>query len=227
MALDIYVMPLWKFKVGDFASPLERLFGSKVKTITLSGVLDRAKNAPAQWRARREVAAIRKAVGSANGTTIDWKDEGDVVYSEQSGGMQALQAYARWLDVRHRYPEFTEPPENDYRKHPVMELDYDRDWSFPHMVKHDCYSGYYLPCDFSTLVSVEPHQVYSWTFERTVGSSIRLRDELAEIGKELKISDDWNYVASDPLYHVKCAHMQLNEVSKRSCEHELPIIFWG
>ena len=33
MALDIYVMPLWRFKVGDFRSPIETATGIRPSSL--------------------------------------------------------------------------------------------------------------------------------------------------------------------------------------------------
>ena len=229
MGLDIYVMPLWRFKAGDFRSPIETATGIRPKIVTADGIEER----PAQvgwldrWRAKRQVAAIRSAVESVNRTRPRWHDEGEVVYSEQSGGMEALRAYAKWLDCADRIPEFDLPPEGDYYKHPVMGLEVER-LSCPHLVEHDCYNGYYLPCEFARLAEVEPYKLFGhWPATRSVGSSVRLLRELDLVQERLGVLEDYDYAQDDPLVAVKAAYLQLREVAKLSCRHALPIVFWG
>ena len=229
MALDVYVMLLWRFKVGDFRSPIEAATGLRPKIITADGVEIRPARAGwfARRRARRQVTAIRKAVEEANGTHVQWSDEGGVVYSQQSYGFESLRAYARWLDCRADFPEFDLTPDGDYYKHPVLALR-DVAWSCPHLVNHSCFSGYYLPCEFERLVEVEPHLIFAtWVNTRDVGSAPRLLHELDLVQAELQVPEGYAFPADDPLRPVKGAYLQLREVAELSCQHGLPAIFWG
>jgi hypothetical protein len=229
MALDLYVMPLWRFKAGDFASRIEAAIGIRPKIVTAEGVEERP--APVggfgRWRARRQVSAIRRAVEALNGTPVRWKDDGGVVYSEQSRGMEALRAYAKWLDCRGQVPEFAPAPGGDYYQHPVMGLEIER-VSCPHLTGHDCYNGYYLPCDFERLARVEPYKIFGqWPATRPVGSSVRLLRELDYVQERLRVPESYDYPQDDPLVAVKAAYLELREVADLSCRHGLPIIFWG
>ncbi len=229
MALDVYVMPLWRFKVGDFRSPIELSTGFRPKIVTTDGMEERPAHASwfACWRGRRQVSTIRKTVEFANGTRIHWPDAGAVVYAEQSNGFEPLRAYSMWLDCREQFPEFTPPPEGDYYKHPVMAAQVNQ-VSCPHLVGHDCYNGYFLPCEFERLAKVEPYLIFGrWPASRYVGSSPRLLRELESVQRELRVPDQYDYPADDPLVSVKAAFLQLREVAQLSCRQELPIIFWG
>jgi hypothetical protein len=230
MALDIYVMPLWRYKVGDFRTPIEVATGIKPRVVTPDGIDERpsAVGWLGRWKARRQVASIRKSVEKWNRVPIRWHDEGTVVYCEQSRGMESLRAYALWLDHRDRFPVFERPPEGDYYKHPVWNIESDRPLSFPQLVGHDCYSGYFLPCDFERLTRVEPFLIFGrWPSSRSVGSGIRLRRELESLAGHLQVPEDYDYPDDDPLVSVKAAFIQLREVAEASCRHALPIIFWG
>jgi len=181
-----------------------------------------------RWRARRQVASVRKAVAAANGIRIGWNDEGGIVYNSHSGGMESLRAYARWLDHRDQLPEFESPPEGNYYNHPAMILQSDRRPSCPHLVGHDCYSGYFLPCEFERLVQVEPYLIAGhWPASRSVGSSPQLGRELALVAEHLHVPADYDYPQDDPLIAVKAAFLQLRKVVNLSCQHGLPIIFCG
>jgi hypothetical protein len=222
-------MPLWRFKVNDFVSPIEAAIGIRPKIITADGVQERptAVGWLERWRARRQIAAIRKEVESANGVRIRWNDEGECVYAEQAHGLLALQVFAKWLDCRDRLPKFSPPSNGDYAHHSVGAIQVDR-LSCPHLVKHDCHSGYYLPCEFEYLAQVEPYMVFGhWPATRPVGSSPRLLRELDMVQAELSVPADYQYSAEDPLAAVKEAYWQLREVAELSCRHGLPIIFCG
>jgi hypothetical protein len=227
--LDVYVMPLWRFKAGDFHSPIEAAVGMRPKIVTADGLDERPARAGwfSRWRARRQVAAIRKAVESINGVPVEWADDGGVVYERQSFGFESLRAYANWLDCREQFPQFDPPPEGDYYKHPVMSVEVGR-LSCPHLVEHDCYSGYYLPCEFERMVRVEPYLIFGqWPASRAVGSSPRLLRELDFVQATLQVPEGYQYPADDPLVAVKAAYLQLREVAELSCRCGLPIIFWG
>jgi hypothetical protein len=134
-------MPLWRFKLGDFRSPVEIATGIRPKIVTAHGILEQA--APVGWlewwRAKRQVDAIRKAAELVNNARLKWDDEGDVDYAEQSPGMEALRAYAKRMDCADQMPEFAASPEKNYYKHPVWGLGVER-LSCPHLVEHDCYN---------------------------------------------------------------------------------------
>jgi len=245
MAVDLFVMPLWRFKAGYFELPLEKKLGLKLTIVSTVGMY----TLPYRWRwftaysARREVRSIKKVVAAQTGVTIDWKDDGPIVYSERPGGFEDLRAYAKWLDYRDEIPDFTAPEDRDFYKHPVWKLSDVDKMSCPHLVKHDCYSGYFLPCDFPRIVEVEGYESFGQSFKRHVGSSFQLRRELELINQYLQLNvEQWyndtsthsehvtingrSHVA-DPLYYVKWCYAVLQEASKLSCERGLPIIFWG
>lgn len=230
MAKDLYVMPLWRFKVGDHGSPIEAVLGLRPKIITPEGIEERpASFTPAdKRRAQQEVDAIRRAVEAANQVRIEWNDEGSVIYSSQTQHVEALRAYARWLDVRDQLPVFGEPPEGDYQNHPVRQLEPSKPFSCPHLVEHNCFNGYYLPCDFERLVEVEPYLTWGQRpASHSVGSSVRLRRELELLGEELRVREDYSYTDDDPLAGMKMAFLQLRKMADLSRQHGLPVIFWS
>lgn len=238
MALDIYVMPLWRFKAGDFSSPIEREMGLRPRIVTPEGFVERptAVGWLARWRARREVASLQKSVGTACGTRVVWRDDGDVVYTGQGNDMLPIRVYARWLDFRDRFPTFEPPPDDDWREHPVWKVEYEdlSRISCPHLLGHSFFSGYLLPCEFARPVEAEPYRIFNqWPAAHSVGSSPRLLRELEAVGGHLgplaeeELSADEEIPADDPLFPVKVAFRQLRKVVSLSCRHGLPVIFWG
>src|SRR5438046_1268988 len=109
MALNVYVMPIWRFKAGDFSSSLEAL-GITPTIITPDGIMLRRRKSRVsfltRWRAKRQTRQLRSAIEAESGHPIRWNDEGEVAYSEQAGGFEALRAFARWLDCRDLLPNF-------------------------------------------------------------------------------------------------------------------------
>ena len=77
MALDAYVMPLWRFKAGDFTSPIEENLGVKPNVISLAdpspppapwylrllatiGIIEFAIPPPEPTREQRRAAALQE-----------------------------------------------------------------------------------------------------------------------------------------------------------------------
>ena len=93
-------MPLWRFKAGDFSSPIEAVTGLRPKIVTGEGIVElpASHTSADKRRAQREVEAVRRAVEAANGIGVEWQDEGGVVYSSRTWDMEALLAHALWLE---------------------------------------------------------------------------------------------------------------------------------
>ena len=228
MSVEIYVMPLWRFKAGDTRTAVEIATGIKPKIVDGNG--DIVDGPPPgwwpRWKARREVASLCRKVGRVNGTRIWWPDEGGQAYVGQSVGMESLRAFARWLDLRDQFQTFDAPPKQDFYKHPVMKIQ--GKWSYPHLVEHCCYNGYFLPCDFATSTQVEPYLIFGhFPANRNVASSVRLQNELGRIRSEFEALTSSMPSLEPHLERVGEALAQLEEVARISSEHRLPIIFWG
>ena len=204
---EIYVMPLWRFKVGDFATSVEANLGLKPKIVTADGIEERPASIGwfQRWRARWQVRSIRRAVERVNTGRLDWNDAGPVVYSQQTIGMEALRAYARWLDCRDQLGRFDPAPSGNYYQHPVWQTPLVQ-LTCPHLVGHDCYNGYYLASDFDRIIQVEPYRVFgAWPATRSVGSSVRLLRELGLLQEHLAVDDDYEFPQHDLLLPVKRA----------------------
>jgi hypothetical protein len=95
MALDAYVMPLWRFKAGDFTSPIEETLGIRPTVILLAdmppppapwylrllakiGMIEFVPPPPEPIREERcaaavqEVDALKAQLTEMVGTPIDW-----------------------------------------------------------------------------------------------------------------------------------------------------------
>lgn len=189
MALDVYVIPIWRFKAGDFRSPLNDI-GLSPLIVGPDGV-QRPEDTcgpgfVSGWKARRATRQLRREIETEIGHAVRWNEEGEVAYAEQGHGFQALRAFAKWLDYRDLFPTFELPPDGNYYDHPVMSDELARPLMYPQVVEHCCHSGYYVPAELERVVYVEPFQ--SWgglTFKRSVGSSPRLLTELQQLVERL------------------------------------------
>jgi hypothetical protein len=231
MGLDVYVMPIWKFKAGDFSSPLEALGMSPV-IVAPDGMTQREQVARpgfiTRWRGKRATRRLRHEIEAEIGHAVLWNDEGEVAYARQAHGFESLRAFAKWLDYRDLFATFDPPPENNYYKHPVMSQKLSRPLTYPQVVDHSCYSGYYVPAGVERVVYVEPFTSWGrFVFKHSVGSSYRLLAELDSLARVLGTDERYEWTEGDPLAEVKAAFAQLYEVAKVSGRQNLPIIFHG
>lgn len=225
MSLDVYVMPLWRFRAGLFESPLERHFGrDNVSVISVFG--QQLRGLPGKVAARRFVRKVCRAVKSKTGHRPFWCDEGEMAYGEQASlGFERLRAFALWTGVRDVLPNFDHPEDDNYYSHPVWKLTKGASAEFPQLTAHSCHTGFFLPDDFEPVCHVLPQKFRIWTFYTSVGSSPRLIQELERLRPHLGTSLEFD--PEDRLCRVKECYLQLREVTELSLRHGLPIIFCG
>ena len=231
MALDVYVMPLWRFKAGDLTTGVQRLFPENPGGSTAFRILrlPNIKAFIARRKAARRVRGVIKEAEKALGCRIQWRDEGDVVHSEQAWwGFEALRAYAKWLDLKDQIPAFEDPPDNNFYKHPALKWEgASRQFRYSHIIDHSCYSGYYVPCHFDRVVYVDAYQAYGrFTFQRSFGSSYTLSDQLCSLEREIPQENDPGMSESSQRA-IAAGFKTLKELCGHSLSHKLPIVFWG
>jgi hypothetical protein len=231
MALDVYVMPIWKFKAGDFESPLEALGVSPV-IISSDGSMQRKTSSRpglvTRWKAKRETRRLRREIEKEIGHPVSWNEDGATAYSDQAPPFEPLRAFAKWLDYRDMFPTFDAPPEDDYYKHPVMSNKLTRPLTYPQIVNHSCHTGYFIPTDLDRVVFVEPFVAWGrFEFKHSVGSTMRLLNELQHLGEVLNVKRDHQWEKDDPLAMIKSDFSQLYSIALISSEKNLPIIFYG
>jgi hypothetical protein len=237
MALDIYVMPLWRFLAGDYEMVMERSCaraGMRPPTIvTPRGILDRKRPPLDAYRMnmfKRKVRNVIERVAEFNRPApIAWEDEGECVYAEQCHdyAMISLRTYALWLDLGAATPGLTAPPENDFFKHPLWARGDICPVTFPHLIGHDCYMSYYLPCEFKKITNVENVTLAGRATHRRAASSVRLQNELRLIEPSLTAGKGLRMLAEAQVTAIQQAHKQMTTVADLSCTHHLPIIFFG
>ena len=255
MALDVFVMPLWRFKAGIFKSPVEEVLGIVPTTISLAGP---APNPPPPWhlrllarlgvieftapvpqptpreryeKARREIDALKAEMSRLTGVAVDWQDVGESVYGEQFHGYDFLRAFAAWCDHRDMLPEFNQEPGVYFNKHPAWDLPAPAKRRFPTLAQHSLYTGYFLPVPFEGVYKVEPFKVANhWEFFHDVAST---RSALRELNELLDFVDTLPVREPEPgqfRSHEDSARMvagQLREICELSLAHDLPVIFYG
>jgi len=233
MALDVYVMPLGRFKRGDFQTGMERLGkGSGVKVRSVNAKGNANERGVAGKTAEAEIARIKEAVRKANpGVAVEWGDVGETVFEQQCWWEFAgLKAYAKWVDVRDEVREFGEPPGRNWYKHPAYVVPVEgREWTFPAIVDGDFFGGYLLPVDFERRVQVEPWRMRKWTFSRGVGSAPRVLAEVEGVCELLGIGDKAasEVERGDFMGVVRVGAATLRDVCRLACKKGLPVIFSG
>ena len=253
MALDAYVMPLWRFKAGDFSSPMEDTLGIEPVVISIADCAP----PPAPWYFRllakiglieieplpppelpreqrravamREVEALKTQLSEMAGTPIDWPDEGGVPYRKQFHEPVAMRAFAAWHDHRDELPEFGSAPEQNYYKHPVWSLPTPAKRRFPTLVEHSLHTGYLLPVPFEGNYKVEPFKIRNWEFFHYVASSQTILREVDDFLEFLSTLPETSAEESDviPLRDIRWYAEELRQMCSLSIEHRLPVIFHG
>lgn len=235
MGLDVFVMPMWKYFAGDFTTPQQRFaaeLGVPHGTVTPGGVTMRDPNKKPgidiQLKAKRNVRSLLAEIQSRIGHPVTWIDEGDTVYREQAHyGFKGVRTYAHWLDVRDQMPVFEPPPEDNYYNHPANSLSPKGKPTYPQLVDHDCFCGYFVPAEMEPVIDIPEKHRFIPNFVRSVGSSIRLLDELRRLSEVLGVGLEYTWSQDDPLREIKEPFAQLYRIATLSCAHALPIIFWG
>jgi hypothetical protein len=249
MALDAYVMPLWRFKAGDFTSPLEEAFGIEPAVISLAdrppsqapwyvrlfakvGIIEPPKPTREERRtaAVREVDALKAQLTAMVGTPIDWPDEGRVHHNQQFHRPETLRAFAAWHDHRDELPEFTSPPEQDYWKHPVWKLPGPATRRFPTLVGHTLHTGYLFPVPFEGSYKVEPFKIMDrWEYFHHVASSQTILREATDFLAFLATIPAANQAEQGPIpfRDIRWYAEELQRMCSLSMEHRVPVIFHG
>jgi len=238
MSIDLYVMPLWRFCAGDYTSPLAAFMegsgGPPPKRVNVS--TGQVTPAPHEhevgfferWRARREVARVRRAVRNANGRSVAWKDDGPCVHRSQAHALNPLLAYEAWLSCKDLMPAFEADVSKPWNSHPALRLrhEHGRQSLCPHLIAA-AGSGVFLPCDFATPVVIRTVQIRKWTFTIMAGSSIRLAAELDRLNQSLKTPDPfvWEEHKSNPLVQVYEGYLEIRKAVELSVKHGLPMIY--
>jgi hypothetical protein len=250
MALDVYVMPLWRFKTGDFTSPIEATLGIKptiisgeaippqqpwyIRFLARLGVVNiihpEPEPTPEERReaAMQEVAVLKESLTKLTGTNVDWPDEGDVHYNEQFHHPVTLRAFAAWLDHRDALPEFGPAPENNYYKHPVWQVAKPPHRRFSTLIEHSLNTGYFLPVPFEGRHLVEPFTAWGRPFHHHVASTQTILRELAELQPHFNsIPAAEGEDGSSPVANARWYAEELQRICTLSIEHRLPVIFYG
>ena len=246
-------MPLWRFKAGDFTSPIEATVGVKPTTISPEErfwrrspwylrllatlrLIEYVPPPPGPSLEERRTAAVQEVDGlkaqltQLIGIPIDWVDEGDVHYNKQFHDPSVLQAFAAWYDHRNELPEFLPAPELQYYKHPVRSLPKPVKRRFPTLAGHSLYIGYLIPVPFEGIHLVEPFK--SWgdmEFFHDVASTQTMMRELADLLEfmatvpEVREEQHGSVPVADARWYAE----ELQRMCVLSIEHHVPVIFYG
>lgn len=250
MALDAHVMPLWRFKARDFASPIENAFGMKPVVISLAEACEPpvplhqrllAKfgivwedSAAAKLLKRRaameEVRKLKAEISETTGSPIEWLDEGVNRYSGQFYEPVEMRAFAAWHEHRDQLRVFEKAPEDNYYKHPVWGLPKPDQRRFPTLMDHSLHNGYLLPVSFEGVFKVEPFMIHNhWKFYHFVASSQSMLRETTDFLAFLsKFEASGDRIGKGVrLKQIQWYATELRTMCELSLEHQLPVIFHG
>lgn len=150
MSLELLVMPLHRFYSGQFEGPLEQLAGGEIHRIGAQ------KPDVPEDRARAYVESLKQRFSRETGELIEWKDEGETVFSVQYdyAAYTALRAFAAYQE--HPPPKllglfprkFNVTRKNAGDHHSFLTVAYGAPTSYPHLIHHHDNDGFWLPCRF-------------------------------------------------------------------------------
>jgi hypothetical protein len=250
MALDAHVMPLWRFKAGDFSSPIEDAFGIKPDVISLAEASDsrvplhqrllakfgivREDSAVAKMLKRKvakeDVKKLKLEISGMTGSQVEWLDEGINRYSGQYYEPVEMRAFAAWHEHRDELKAFKKPPEDNYYKHPVWAVPKPDARRFPTLIDHSLHKGYLLPVPFEGVFKVEPFMVHNhWKFYHYVASSQSMLRETTDFLSFLSEFEafDKRIGKGVRLKQIHWYASELRTMCELSLEHRLPVIFHG
>ena len=231
MALDIYLISLNRFFVGDYTSPLEAAFGDKAVRVGSDKAQMTADEATAY------VSELQEDLSDEFQVDCTWEDRAEEDYCCEQFDYDAflcLQAYAANLDfpiksgLRRQPVDFD--PEEHTENHPGIEKIWNgADTRFQHLVIHACNCGIWVPASFDSPVPLDEEG------NLIAGSSQRLLEELSILNGELGVTKLWDELADgeaicdedDPLGIVKYGYAMMFCYAKKSVEKNLPIVFDG
>lgn len=166
MALDLYVMPLAAYFSGDFEA--------------IAGGRGSSREAVDAELARDRVEQIQAALSEKTSCDVTWADEGPMALSRRFDArlLHALRSFA----AHHEHPprikllRRTFKVLDDPRDHKSLRKIYEgAPTQYEHLMRHSDNRGFYVPCEFPEPAVSNEQQ---WWM---IGSSPRLRDELARI----------------------------------------------
>ena len=247
MAVDMYVMPLWRFKTSYFESVMDRMCreqGLSGKRVTSYGVEELGGEVvvPAAYDvtvAKNQVTWLQLYVSHQAGSKITWRDEGDMLYGEQAHGMADLRTFAKHMEVHGSREGFVPPEPHKFWEHPVWKKvappDSPASRLFPLLTGSSFYNGYILPGDFPGLLKGDSYQdLAGREVTRQVASVKSMLEELDRLGEALAVPcgeephDDFEpNGCPKELFLVFEASRQLGEVLRLGDRNGLPVIFWG
>lgn len=219
-------MPLWRFKSNAYQGPVEKAFGIKPIRLPAHDPGQVSGEDDPESEARRQVDAFQAEVDQQLGMKVRWRDDGEICYSKENYGFDALRVYAKWLSYAEKGEVFSVPASRQYTDHPSWELN-SSPLEFPHLVTHNLYIGYLLPVDFTGVFNVEPYTIGRMQDWHAVASSQRVSLELKAILARLGVSTPFKPSPDDPLADIKWFAVELDKITTLSLQHGLPVIFFG
>lgn len=212
MALEVYVMPLHRYLVGEFdPAPLpegEQRYERPREPVTAE-------------EARARVRGMQEHMSEGLGTDVAWNDEGEVEFArcidvKLLHGLRSLAAsheYPRkFLFLRLAFRLLDDP-----RDHPSLRKIYEgENTDFSHLMRHSDNRGFWFPVDYAE--PAESNEPQWWR----IGSAHGLRRELEELGPLLAALPEGPDRAL-----LEQGRAFFSEAASVAIERQLPLIIEG
>ncbi|MGD9580701.1 MAG: hypothetical protein AB7V50_04970 [Vampirovibrionia bacterium] len=149
------------------------------------------------------IKVIKENIKQQTGQIPEWSEEESDEYDESTVGIRVgsyhllhyLRRFAAHIDLDAKPPEpcrECDPTQDEF----LLDI-YDGKsvTKFLHLIDHSDCNGYYLPCDFDEPLWIDPEEFGKSHDDElveylSVGSSIKLKEELLELNKHLNIDLD-------------------------------------
>lgn len=224
MALDIFVMPFWKYLAGEYTTATERFAETSGTPYSRMG---NPKAQASEEEARRFGRNVRIWMERRFLTQDAWDDDGETVFSEQFSfsAIHAVRAYA----AHQQWSTGLFELQSGFQDSPLLRKIYGGiPTDFPHLIHHEDNQGFYVPLDFK-------HPTKLMGESPMIGSSMQLMFELAALRAslgEFPTYEEWVNGSKISAEHpgeelVKYGILFLYRACWLSVQHRLPIIFDG
>lgn len=240
MAIDCYVMPLWRFFAGDFTTAIERFTQGNMRRVILGaeprveepkssvGIVDR-------WRAKRKVQYFRRCVSRESGQAVAWTDSGPIAYQSQFHHDDIVSLYIAWRSLQDKLPPYDELLRYEDGRPGWRLVSQIKDWRpmYPQLYGLGHAMTIAIPCVLHAPTIIWREEGCWGEVYTRVYSGPDALQEIERICDELGIDDDfqawepgWEDRYSDEWGRLFDGVSIVRRILRLGHEHQLPAIFW-
>jgi hypothetical protein len=226
MAIDVFVMPLQRYFLGDFTTSLEQLAASNQWTFKRLFVGMSPGRVLKRYSASRRLACIESAVRAKTSRGLPLPSDDNIDYNAQAHNHHALMQY-----LRIRKAGGTIGPKDlnqSYFSSDAPYRDVALDDLYPCLGRLDVGSCICLPIDFDGFLAGDRLTGFMGDYDRQLVSVHAVERDLMRIQEHLPVPADWDFKEyPEGLFWPMDSIYQWREVIGISKRTNKPIIFWG